>query len=142
MFFETDIFTDTDFIKTYKELAESIIDKGLVTRLICFGNKTDSVQLEINKYFEEKYLSKINVFGTPANMQAQLSCAFRKGKLFVVLLTEKINGKQFLIYLDETGWAPAPTREDKSFIQNMHSLPKNGTITKKGKMVMHYKQVK
>ena len=142
MFFETDIFTDTDFIKTYKELAESIIDKGLVTRLICFGNKTDSVQLEINKYFEEKYLSKINVFGTPANMQAQLSCAFRKGKLFVVLLTEKINGKQFLIYLDETGWAPTPTREDKSFIQNMHSLPKNGTITKKGKMVMHYKQVK
>ena len=142
MFFESNIFSaNPDFIQTYKELAESIIDKGVVTRLICFGNKTDTIQLEINKSFEDKYISNINVFGTPANMQAQLSCAFRNRKLFVVLLTEKINGKQFLIYLDETGWAPSPTRQDKSFIQNMHSLPKQGTITKTGKMVMHYKQV-
>ena len=118
-----------------------------------FGSKTDLVQQNINRVFsgdDAKYLDKINVFGTPYNMQNQLACGFRNDKLFIVMLTEQISGRHLLIYLDETGWAPQPTRQDVSFLQSSQNLSKmtgiglnkSGTITKAGKMVMHYKVVK
>ena len=151
MLFNSNVFTaDPDFLQAYKNAVCGLIDKGVVPRIIVFGNKTDTIQLTLNKAFDEAYLKKINVFGTPCNMQGQISCAFRKGKLFIVLLTEKVNGKHLLLYLDETGWAPEPSRADECFVpsqQNLNKMTslgvnKSGTVTKKGKMVMHYKVCK
>ena len=130
-----------------------MVDKGTRPRIIVFGNKTDSIQQNINRIFsgdEQKYAEKINVFGTPCNMKEQLSCGFRNDKLFIVLLTERISSRSLLLYLDETGWAPEPNRKDVSFVQSQSDLSKmagmglnkGGTISKPGKMVMHYKVVK
>jgi TPR repeat protein len=154
MLFSTDYFKeDSDYVFEYKKIAEKMADKGTRPRIIVFGNKTDSIQQNINRIFsgdEQKYAEKINVFGTPCNMKEQLSCGFRNDKLFIVLLTERISSRSLLLYLDETGWAPEPNRKDVSFIQSQSDLSKmagmglnkGGTISKPGKMVMHYKVVK
>lgn len=134
----------------YVQIAKRLVEKGVRPRIICLGNRTDAIQLNVNKIFSEADANKICVFGTPANMQGEMSCAFRKGNLFIVLLTERVNGKRLLIYLDQTGWAPEPTRQDVSFVQNQQSLGKmaslgpneGGTVSKSGKMVMHYKVCK
>ena len=65
------------------------------------------------------------------------------------MLTDRISSKNLLIYLDETGWAPEPNRKDSMFVQSQSDLNKmagmglnkGGTISKPGKMVMHYKVV-
>ena len=154
MLFSTDYFSqDSDYVFAYKEIATRMIQNGSCPRIMVFGSKTDLVQQNINRVFsgdDAKYLEKINVFGTPYNMQDQLACGFRNDKLFIVMLTEQISSRHLLIYLDETGWAPQPTRQDVSFLQSQQNLSKmagiglnkSGTITKPGKMVMHYKVVK
>ncbi len=154
MLFSTDYFKeDSDYVFEYKKIAEKMADKGTRPRIIVFGNKTDSMQQNINRIFsgdEQKYAEKINVFGTPCNMKDQLACGFRNDKLFIVLLTERISSHSLLLYLDETGWAPEPNRKDVSFVQSQSDLNKmagmgvnkGGTISKPGKMVMHYKNVK
>ncbi len=154
MLFSTDYFSqDSDYVFIYKEIATRMIENGSRPRIMVFGSKTDLVQQNINRVFsgdDAQYLDKINVFGTPYNMQNQLACGFRNDKLFIVMLTEQISSRHLLIYLDETGWAPQPTRQDVSFLQSQQNLSKmagiglnkSGTITKAGKMVMHYKAVK
>ena len=153
MLFSTDYFKEaSDYVNCYKEIAEKMIDKGARPRIIAFGNKTDTIQQNINGVFtgsDEKYLDKINVFGTPYTMKDQLACGFRNDKLFIVMLTDRISSKNLLIYLDETGWAPEPNRKDSMFVQSQSDLNKmagmglnkGGTISKPGKMVMHYKVV-
>ena len=151
MLFSTDYFAnDSSYVASYKEIAQTMIDKGSRPRIIIFGNKTDSLQQNINKSFSQEYVDKINVFGTPCNMQGELACGFRNDKLFIVQITEKMNSRHLLIYLDETGWAPEPNRKDSTFVQNQTNLNKmtglglnkSGTISKPGKMVMHYKVCK
>ena len=151
MLFGTNFFSTADsYINDYVEIAQAAVDRGTKPRIIAFGNKTDVLQTSIDSIFSEKYVKKIHVFGTPLNMKGELACGFRSGNLFMVLITEKVNSKFLLIYLDETGWAPEPTREDASFIQTSKNLSKmtglatnkSGTITKADKMVMHYTVVK
>ena len=151
MLFSTDYFeNDSLYVSSYKQLATEMIKKGACPRIIVFGNKTDTIQQNVNKVFDEETVEKINVFGTPYNMQGMLACGFRNDKLFIVQFTEKLNDRHLLIYLDETGWAPEPTRKDSSFVQSKQNLSKmtslginkSGTITKPGKMVMHYKVCK
>ena len=154
MIFSTDYFAqEASYVDSYRQLAKKMIDRGKRPRIIVLGNKTDIVQQSINQVFSDsdsKYAEKINVFGSPYTMQNQLACGFRNDKLFIVMLTEKISSRHLLIYLDETGWAPQPTRQDTTFVQSSQNLSKmaglglnkSGTITKPGKMVMHYKVVK
>ena len=151
MLFGTNFFSTADsYVSDYVEIAQAAVDRGTKPRIIVFGNKTDVLQSNIDSIFSEEYVKKIHVFGTPLNMKSQLACGFRSNNLFIVMISEKTNSKFLLIYLDETGWAPEPTRADVSFVQTTKNLSKmtglatnkSGTITKADKMVMHYKVVK
>lgn len=135
------------YVESLKQIILDQIAKDNRPRILALGNQTDVIQSQMNKFFTEEEIAKINVFGTPCTMQGEIGCGFRKGKLFVVLFTDRVNGRYLLIYLDETGWAPEPTRADTTFAQSQQNLNKmtalginkSGTITKRGKMVMHYK---
>ncbi|MBP5329408.1 MAG: SEL1-like repeat protein [Spirochaetaceae bacterium] len=146
--YTTDLFkTSSPYVESLKQIILDQIAKDNRPRILALGNQTDVIQSQMNKFFTEEEIAKINVFGTPCTMQGEIGCGFRKGKLFVVLFTDRVNGRYLLIYLDETGWAPEPTRADTTFAQSQQNLNKmtalginkSGTITKPGKMVMHYK---
>ncbi len=87
----------TDYSEDFKTIIFSMVQKNAYPRIVLFGNKTDSFQLDVNKTFDKETASKINVFGTPWNMKAELACGFRQGNLFIVELTEsvKVTSKNF-----------------------------------------------
>lgn len=111
------------------------------------------MQQNINGLFSgasASYAEKIHVFGTPCDMAVRFSLGFKNGNLNIAMVTEKINGKQLYIYIEENGEVTSSARRDLTFVQSQQNLSnmtsigidKTGSICKPGNMVMRYKKVK
>lgn len=141
---------EAGYASSYISIVDRFIQKGTHPRIIGLDNSSDVLQKNVNQLFSSEIVPKIHVFGTPYSLTGELGCGFRQGNLFMVLRTTSSSGKNLLIYLDETGWAPEPTKKAESFVQDSKGfnaligkkLNSSGSITKEGKMVMHYKVVK
>jgi TPR repeat protein len=152
--FSTDYFkNDSAYVQAYRELAKNHIDRGINPRIIVPGNRTDVMQQNINGLFSgasASYAEKIHVFGTPCDMAVRFSLGFKNGNLNIAMVTEKINGKQLYIYIEENGEVTSSARRDLTFVQSQQNLSnmtsigidKTGSICKPGNMVMRYKKVK
>ena len=153
MCFSTNLFTQKESasVKSLQNIFSSSISNGNRPRIICFGNKTDTLQQKINLLFTPEQIEKINVYGTPCAVIGELAIGFRKDKIFMCAKSTKFStGKSLLLYFDETGWAPEPCLKTSDFMLQSKTLASfvagkvgtKGSVAKTGKMVMYYTVIK